>query len=126
MRDAQKDLEMCEKATPGPWIQTGECRPFSDEYGAQEKVYVCVGSDLIYCGSVIYPGDDKFMKPIDNAQFIAESREALPYWIIRAKALEEKIRKTNELIWNLLEKGVVSHELREQAEENRRILEGVS
>ena len=66
------------------------------------------------------------MKPIDNAQFIAESREALPYWIIRAKALEEKIRKTNELIWNLLEKGVVSHELREQAEENRRILEGVS
>lgn len=85
-RDWQKDMEICKKATPGPWwVDVGKilnpcsiALGHSDEFNTE--VYICLGTSAV-------------ADAIDDAEFIAESREALPYWLQRVRELEEKIEQ---------------------------------
>lgn len=82
-RDAERDLAMCEAATPGPWEWEG------NQY--------------------LYGHDDELVlittingEPLKGTKtFIAEARTALPYWIGVAQT---EIAKNEQLIemWNRL------------------------
>lgn len=73
MRDAEKDLAMCEAATPGEWGVT------ADKFFANTSAVSSKGYGI---GYGLKEGD---------AQFISEAREALPYWIDRAVSLEKEV-----------------------------------
>jgi hypothetical protein len=73
-RDAEKDLVMCEKATPGPWCNDHD--QVTRENGVPLFKAFRIRGDL--------------QMRLD-AGFITESREALPYWIKRAMAAERKL-----------------------------------
>jgi len=90
-------LELEKKATAGQWIQTEECIPFT-EYGATGKIYVCAGKDLIYCGCIVYPCDDSFLRPKHNAQFIAQSRTIAPQAVNKLMEAVELLEKASGLL----------------------------
>lgn len=62
-RDWQKDWELCMKATPGPWK--------AEVFAQRVMPYICEHVIGV------------------NARFIAEAREALPYWLQRVRELKE-------------------------------------
>ena len=73
MRDLQADLQICNKATPGPW---------ETEYGAG---YCVINEDVIVCSDIWQ----------NDAEFIAEAREGWPHAIeraIKAEAENAKLR----------------------------------
>ncbi|KKX52470.1 hypothetical protein [Brevibacillus borstelensis] len=70
-RDAEKDLVMCERATPGPWNNDHD--QVTKENGVPLFKAFRMRGDL---------------QMRDDARFITEAREALPYWIKRAMAAE--------------------------------------
>lgn len=78
-RDAKADLELCQKATQGPWVYLNPI----------DGVVALTNDDD--------DDDNHICKPEfcedqeDDMEFIAESREALPHWIERAMAAEEKL-----------------------------------
>lgn len=80
-RDAEKDLAMCEAATLGPW-EWEELNRFI--MGGDTVVASVVGGDEV-TGPYVYLADN-------DARFITEAREALPYWIQRAQAAEAALR----------------------------------
>jgi hypothetical protein len=95
-RDVEKDLELCENATPGPWVPS--------VYGSQVLTgdswnTVCGVLGTHNCSPEPAEWEDgRTAKTIEaNAQFIAESREALPYYIKRCQELEEIIEDVIEL-----------------------------
>lgn len=99
-RDAKADLEMCEKATPGPyrsWPQTGGDHALVERVFHDEQDRRC-HQFLAVCGSV---GVDNSV----NAVFFAESREALPYWIKRAQEAEEMLKKCVKPLYNWCNNG---------------------
>lgn len=74
-RDAEKDLAMCEVATPGPWtVGFG-----SEDYPDQVISIKEPGWDYEVIADEVLRRD---------ATFIAEARGALPYWIQRAQVAE--------------------------------------
>lgn len=77
-RDIQKDLVLCSAATPGPW----ESSPAGNWYGAEPN-YFDVSSDYATIADLISNKDD--------ARFIAQAREALPYWLARVQELQKEI-----------------------------------
>ena len=89
-RDLKADLELCNKATPGPWE-------------------ICLGSGVNLCTTVI-TADGKYMicdclpdwfldegaapeNHVPNLQFIAEAREGWPHAIERAMRAESLVRE---------------------------------
>jgi hypothetical protein len=63
-RDSKKDIQICSAATPGPWKNNHD-----------------------YAGETVFAKNSEvicFTQVKENNQFIAESRDALPYWIKRA------------------------------------------
>ena len=90
MRDLQKDLETCEKATPGPWIVDAVvspslvCTEFEDE--GNMSISEC---DF---------GWDSSPDSSQNAQFISESREGWPESINRAIAAEAEVERLNNIM----------------------------
>ncbi len=89
-RDWTEDWEMCKRATPGPWKvrhRHKDCIPDNDE---------CIGLGLEIIGPPkphcwAYASQGQFARSAD-AKFIAEAREALPYWLERAWELERAIK----------------------------------
>lgn len=84
MRNAAKDLAMCEAATPGPWKTSQH-----DEYSLD---IVSVPEQEVICWT------DSFGQGARDGYFIAEAREALPYWIKRAVAAETEVKKLAEAL----------------------------
>lgn len=68
-RSAEKDFEICNKADKGPW-------KYKDNFIYYENWESNIGSFIIA------------ETRSKNAEFIAMSRESLPYWITRAQQLE--------------------------------------
>ncbi|WP_103110811.1 hypothetical protein [Brevibacillus reuszeri] len=81
-RDAEKDLAMCEAATSGPW-EWGMLNRFI--MGGDTVVASVVDGDEV-TGPHVYLTDN-------DAQFVTEFREALPYWIQRAVAAEAEVER---------------------------------
>lgn len=71
-RDWAKDWEICERATPGPWKH-------------EDRFYIRVPG-VLQSLAVLNWDEER------NGRFIAEAREALPYWLQRVKELEEVLR----------------------------------
>lgn len=84
MRDAEKDLQMCEAATAGPW-QTSQ----HDQYSLD---IVSVPEQEVICWT------DSFGQGARDGYFIAEAREALPHWIQRAVVAEEEAKRFREAL----------------------------
>lgn len=82
-RDAQKDLELCSRATKGPWTSFSEHSDGTPNYVWAEPISVVLA--------------DNVLSTNDNV-FIAKSREALPYWIKRAAEAEKLLSETNQLL----------------------------
>lgn len=85
VRDWQDDMKMCEKASPEPWC-VEQLEYMGNRGMVQETVIEGVTSE-------IYNEED--------ARFIAEAREALPYWLIEIKALCEVNQQKQREIFNL-------------------------
>ncbi|MGG1249908.1 hypothetical protein ABE205_19460 [Brevibacillus agri] len=86
MRNAAKDLAMCEAATPGPWKTSQHDQYSLDIVSVPEQEVIC--------------WTDSFGQGARDGYFIAEAREALPYWIKRAMAAEaeiDQLRKEHHL-----------------------------
>lgn len=84
VRDLEADLAICEVATPGPWITSGDCiaRSKTDSEGWH---------DVIVSPRTPRPGRADMC-------FLAEAREGWPYAIRRALEAEAEIdRLRNEL-----------------------------
>lgn len=88
-RDLKADLELCEKATPGPW----ESNSAGNWYGAEVN-YWQVSSDYAIVADLI---NNKY-----DAEFIAEAREALPYWLGRVVELEATVLHLQTVIKGIL------------------------
>jgi|GEM_PF-1557710 len=74
-RDASTDLELCETATPGPW----SC--------------VCDEVEVKVSGVTARIVFVKSLRGEADARFIAEARQALPYWIQQAVAAETEVER---------------------------------
>ena len=93
-RNAKDDMAICDKATPGPW--------YREKTGA-----TCCGCSVEVEIADTGPfGDDDcnvyverlVTYPLDDADFIATAREALPYWIKRAVRLEKALDRACEFL----------------------------
>lgn len=80
MRDWQKDWEMSQAATLGPWVVT------IDGYG--KVVGVMPDIEAVHDGCIFVAKNSDRPRFKEDCKFIAESREALPYWLQRVKELE--------------------------------------
>ena len=76
MRDLQADLEICNKATPGPWIQD-RCNVSAQGY----TLFIT------------------YVSGKNDAQFIAAAREGWPYAIERAIKAEVEVERLRLHIW---------------------------
>ncbi|MFZ5688642.1 MAG: hypothetical protein ACOY9Y_10805 [Bacillota bacterium] len=88
-RDLKADLELCEKATSGAW----ESSPAGNWYGAEVN-YWQVLSDYETVADLI---NNKY-----DAEFIAEAREAMPYWLGRVVELEATVLHMQTVIKGVL------------------------
>jgi hypothetical protein len=79
MRDLKADLELCNKATPGPWVFNG--------------ISVLGAHGLLIART---PNDA-------DAEFIAQAREGWPHAIERALKAEELNRELVETLKNMRE-----------------------
>lgn len=110
-RDIAKDRELCEKATPGPWFVNPRSayivstHPKSHYYGS------FVDGRVVH--RVANTKFDTFGNSKADAQFIAVSRTALPYYISRTEHLE---RMVEELRARLAKSEAVCAEMREALE----------
>ncbi len=88
-RDWQKDWKTCQYGIPGPWF------------------YHVPGRDGEWAGYV-YSGATgervAYDVSFDDGMFIAEAREALPYWLQRVRELEEENSKLREALQNIISK----------------------
>ena len=99
-RDLKADLELCNKATPGPWE-------------------ICLGSGVSFCTAVM-TADGRYMicyclpdwfldegvapeNHVPNLQFIAEAREGWPHAIERARRAEAEVERLRGELEQLLE-----------------------
>lgn len=105
VRDWQEDMKMCEKASPEPW-RVEQLEYMGNRGMVQETVIDGVTSE-------IYNEED--------ARFIAEAREALPYWLQqyaaekeRADKLQTELSEYTEANWKAFER---EKKLREAIEE---------
>ena len=139
MRDLQKDLELCKKATPGPWKWdvNKHCHGVRLEsykwvvmdfvrwgmQGAQpcflQEGILDKASDLAIERKAHHAGFDMdIMHP--DAQFIAEAREGWPHAIERAIKAETKLTKIQRILREPAPFGAVE----EQLEQIREVVEG--
>ena len=95
-RSAEKDLELCEKATKEKWIvlKVTTCCGYCYKVGTEMDVAkghngaACLYDDHTSLNETPHEQIEA------KAQFIAESREALPYWInddLKARELLKEI-----------------------------------
>jgi hypothetical protein len=91
-RDWRKDWDMCVRATPGPWKWdwSGVCAPsYGSLFGFGRERWKVIDLSCDDCGG------RKVEREADRV-FIAEAREALPYWLRRVRELEERLKTLEE------------------------------
>ena len=90
-RDLRADLELCNKATPGPWeVFPPLCGPEGQTvYQVDSGGPICDVSDP-------YPRGDN--KPQENMMFIAQAREGWPHAIERALEAEALARELVDVL----------------------------
>ena len=82
-RDLKADLELCNKATPGPWLET-------DESNLEVFVENTWGEPVLY--ELQYEGPHTDIKQ-EDMEFMIEAREGWPHAIERAIEAEALVRE---------------------------------
>ena len=103
MRDLKADLEICRKATPGPWVKderVGCVAVYPASIGKINCMDESEGKRLFYKGGYQVLGEDGQFKHWDvhpqdiaDAEFIAQAREGWPHAIERAVKAETLVRE---------------------------------
>lgn len=108
VRDLKKDLEVCELATPGPWIVMPEvCGPDGQSVYHEETLGpICDVGDP-------YPRGDN--RPTENMRFIAAARTGWPDAIKRAMTVEYELSRRAP-ISNAEYETLIEHGRRERGE----------
>lgn len=101
MRDPQTDLEVCEKATRGPWEYLSETG-YAGDYPYSKSHRVKIGNKTLTVSCHIY-GWEGEKEERANASFIALAREALPWWINRAVELDAEVERLREALEHIAE-----------------------
>lgn len=83
MRDLKADLEICRKATPGPWLET-------DESNLDVFVENTWGDPVLY--EIQYDGPHTAIKQ-EDMEFMIAAREGWPHAIERAVKAETLVRE---------------------------------
>lgn len=81
-KDPKAVLEICEKATPGPWKVSQ-----MDDCFIEPRICLIPAN-----------GCYDYEKIPSNADLIALSREALPYWVAEAERLREELNRTERAL----------------------------
>ena len=87
-RDWQRDMETCQKASPGPWRPGGDGRIYCSKGYYVATIYKLLTPDGLA---------DDVVTTNANMQLIAEAREALPYWLQRVRELEDELERVKKL-----------------------------
>lgn len=87
-RDLKADLELCNRATPGPWIET-------DESNLEVFVENTWGDPVLY--EIQHDGPHTAIRQ-EDMEFLIEAREGWPYAIERAIEAEELNRELVEAL----------------------------
>jgi hypothetical protein len=86
--DLKEMLEICEKATPGPWNQ-GQVNNWDVVYDKNKNPVTEICKHYTQFGYQGHIAESVF----NNANFIASSREGWPYAIIRVMEAEELLNE---------------------------------
>ena len=87
MRDLKKDLEVCKKATPGPWEMSRHHKA-----GTFPAHYMIGQNGEMYDHAIVLSREDSGEGKA-NAEFISATREGWPESISRAIAAEAEVKK---------------------------------
>lgn len=82
-RNWQADWELCQEATEGPWILTHDAMTGTDGRMVRKS------PESAPIAHVMHGSDNQKA----DGEFITEAREALPYWLKRARELEVATRE---------------------------------
>ena len=106
MRDLKADLELCNKATPGPWIcdlRVGCVAVYPENIGRVNCMGDSEGKRLFYRNGFQVKDENGYFKEwcvkpqdVDDAEFIAQAREGWPHAIERALEAEAFARELVE------------------------------
>ncbi len=88
-RDLKADLELCNKATPGPWYRKKTGANFK---GFSSEVIIADTSRYA-TGNKVYAEPKGGQFPANDADFIAQAREGWPHAIERAIKAESLARE---------------------------------
>jgi hypothetical protein len=116
VRDWQKDLELCDKATPGPWIQ-GD-KKYQKLLGNSSMVFKPTvrgnGVNIKFISQIDGRYQDKdetnnllWITAVKDAKFIAESREGWPAALRRVIELEAENERLRDML-RRIERGTES------------------
>ena len=97
-RDLKADLELCNKATPGPWYRKKTGANFK---GFSSEVIIADTSRYA-TGNKVYAEAKGGQFPANDADFIAQAREGWPHAIERAIKAETLVRELVGVIDDLL------------------------
>jgi hypothetical protein len=92
-RDLQKDLELCNAATPGPWFS-----PWDNEETLD--CFTSVATDEAVIEIDWYDGSHLVVTE-EDARFIVQAREGWPHAIERALELEEELTRCGNTLVEL-------------------------
>lgn len=103
-RDWQKDMEMCEAATRGPWkVFKGVSETL---IGTAYDHPQMKGPDSIVGHAISAHGDYVYIREND-AELLAEARTALPYWLQEAKERGEREQRLKEEMESEVEQALI-------------------
>ena len=113
MRDLKVDLELCNKATPGPWIcdlRVGCVAVYPENIGRVNCMGDSEGKRLFYRNGFQVKDENGYFKEwcvkpqdADDAEFIAQARVGWPHAIERAIKAEAEGEQLKGEIEQLLE-----------------------
>jgi len=89
MRDLKADLEICNRATRGPWDIYHE---FNTRQNGTERGIASAGIYSNNKDKTVYDTN------INNAEFIAQAREGWPHAILRAIKAEAELAKLRKVV----------------------------
>jgi len=139
VRGLDKDLELCEKATPGPlkWQKFGKQYYLTGQYGMRPIIFATVTAEIEgVCKDIHISNRDAerdLLIPLNpnhpDSKFVEEAWEALPYWLGEVKRLRELISEsTGKMIPLMTERDLLvktNAELRDKLEEAQAIIKAV-
>ena len=137
MRDLDKDLELCEKATPGPlkWQKFGKQYYLTGQYGMRPIIFATVTAEIKgVCKSTHISNRDAesdLLIPLNpnhpDSKFVEEAWEALPYWLGEVKRLRRMISEATEKMLPLIsERDLLIKTNAELQEEGKRLEEALN